>query len=82
MQSQFDRQYLLKPRIDQYHRDAIRAEQLYVAGAGLLNRIFVATTKLNTSMRTMLAATHLYFGRPGTISSGPNIDAVDLRVTA
>jgi hypothetical protein len=82
MQSQFDHQYQLKSRIDQYHRDAIRAEQLHIARTGPPNRIVGATMKLNTSMRTRLTAAHAYVRRPVTVSLEPDVEAVDPRVTA
>lgn len=82
MQSQFDHQYLLQSRIDQYHRDAIRAEQLHIVGAGLPNRIIVATTKMNASMSTMLTVAHAYFRRHVTDSPEPGVETVHPRAAA
>jgi hypothetical protein len=78
---QFEHQYQLKSRIDQCHRDAIRAEQLHVAGAGQSKRMIGVATKLNFSVRTMLNAAYACFRLQAAVGLESDVEALDPGVT-
>ena len=82
MQSQIEHQYQLKPRINQYHRDAIRAEQLHLASARQSKRMIGAARGLKISMGTMVNAAYARCWRPAAASLESDIKALDQGITA
>ena len=82
MQSQYDHQYQMKSRIDQYHREAIRAEQIHSASATQPKRIDQQARKWWTSVRSVLTAAQAYFSRKPVISPEMQAGRADTGVTA
>lgn len=82
MQSQFDYEYQLKPRIDQYHRDAVSAEQIRIARANRTKRITEDTMKRRVSIGAMLITAKSYFRRGPGVSLELDAKPADTGVTA